>query len=82
MAVASWSSRNCNEDSVGSHTRNAALSVIAGASIASPLWFWICVINTDLTTNGSLAGSAGMFTPGVTFGSGISYANGTTFLLQ
>jgi hypothetical protein len=51
-------------------------SALGGASFS-------CVNGTELNSNGgSIAGSKGMFTPRLNFGSGITYANGTTFVLQ
>jgi hypothetical protein len=42
-----------------------------------------CRRYTNLANGGSLSGDAGSYAPGVSFGSpGVSYANGTTFVLQ
>jgi hypothetical protein len=52
------------------------LGVVLGGSS------FLCVSGTVIAKGGSLAGSAGSFIPTVTFGSGITYAHGTTFVLQ
>jgi hypothetical protein len=71
----------CPPSAGGTTWTKVTLSQTPGAIGASA---FSCNIKggNDLTNGGSLTGSAGNFIPGISFGSGISYNNGTTFLLQ
>ena len=70
----------CPPSAGGQTWTKVTLSTTPGALGASQ---FSCVAGTILTNDGALAGSAGTYNTGVTFGSGINYTpNGLTFMLQ
>jgi hypothetical protein len=70
----------CPPSAGGQTWTKVTLSTTPGALGASQ---FSCVSGSNLTSDGALAGSAGTYNTGVTFGSGINYTpNGLTFLLD